>query len=142
MNKDEQKKDKGNKFDYKKLRLDLLPLDALMGVAATFTYGSIKYGDWNWSKGLTWSRVFGALLRHLFAFWCGEEIDKESGLYHIDQANFCGLILSTFAKNPDKYKNFDDRPVRMKNSMQSIFKLIDDNFDTWLKNLEKGENKK
>lgn len=84
----------GVKFDHDKPRTDLIPFRPLLGAAKVFAFGAKKYGDRNWEKGLAYGRLFGALTRHLFYWWCGEELDPESGLPHIDHALCCLLMLS------------------------------------------------
>ncbi len=74
---------KGNKYDNDKLRYDLLSFDAIKGLVEILTMGAKKYGVRNWEKGIEWSRIFAATLRHLFAWWNGEDIDVESGKKHI-----------------------------------------------------------
>ena len=59
----------GVKFDAHKLRMDLIPPDAMEALARVLTDGAIKYGGRNWEKGMAWSRPHAALLRHLFAWW-------------------------------------------------------------------------
>ena len=76
--------------DSGKVRLELLPPDALVEIAKVFTYGANKYttaehdGARNWElPGLDEERHFGSLLRHLIADWQGERIDSESGQSHM-----------------------------------------------------------
>lgn len=38
-------------------------------------FGSHKYGDYNWIKGMKWSRLYGAFLRHRNKF------DEESNIW-------------------------------------------------------------
>jgi len=95
------------KNDQQKTRYELLPVEALEGVAKVLTYGAIKYEDNNWRKGMTWSRVFGATLRHLWAFWRGEDFDDEWGLSHLDHALCELMFLSTYHKTST---GEDDRP--------------------------------
>jgi len=73
----------GVKYDEKKIRFDLIPVESLTGLAKVYTMGAHKYDDDNWRKGMKWNRVYGAILRHLNAFWVGEDKDKESGLNHL-----------------------------------------------------------
>lgn len=86
------------KFDSGKPQLDLLPFRALQGVGEVLTYGAQKYAAHNWRKGLAWSRLSAAALRHLFAFVRGEDNDPESGLPHLDHAACCILFLSELQK--------------------------------------------
>jgi hypothetical protein len=104
----ELKNDAGNKFDGNKNRLDLLSIQAMNGIAEVLTFGCKKYGDRNWEKGLSFSRVFGALLRHLFAWWIGKNNDDETGLNHLDHAACCLMFLQHFTKT--KTGN-DDRVI-------------------------------
>jgi len=98
----------GMKADSGKLRMDLLATDALKGTAKVLTFGAQKYADRNWEKGLHYSRVYGALLRHITAWWEGEETDPESGLSHLDHAACCVMFLQAYDKR--NMCTFDDRP--------------------------------
>lgn len=82
----------GVKHDAAKLRYDLIPPEALDAVAAVLGYGAAKYGVRNWERGMSWGRVFGASMRHLWAWWRGEETDSESGLSHLAHAA-CGVCF-------------------------------------------------
>jgi hypothetical protein len=73
----------GVKFDSGKLRMDLLPPDVLEALAQILTDGAVKYGNRNWERGMAWSRPYAALMRHLLAFWGGQDIDPESGHPHL-----------------------------------------------------------
>jgi hypothetical protein len=107
----DKKEDTAKKFDNEKIRMDLLPVRALTGIAEVLTHGAKKYGDRNWENGLKWSRVFGATLRHLFAWWGGEDIDKESGLHHLKHVGCNILFLLEFIITR---KDLDDRPNKAK----------------------------
>ena len=72
----------GLKYDSEKLRMDLLDPDFLEDVAKVLTYGAKKYNAHNWRGGLNYSRIIGAIYRHLTAINRGEDIDLESGLSH------------------------------------------------------------
>lgn len=98
----------GLKYDNNKPRMDLLDWTALEGVARVLTFGAQKYEANNWRKGLEYSRVMGAMLRHLAAIQRGEDIDPESGEPHIDHLGCCWMFLSNFMKTrpdlDDRYK--------------------------------------
>lgn len=51
-------------------------------------------GDWNWTKGLSWTECTESLLRHTHAFLGGEDHDKESKLHHIGHMMCNVLFLS------------------------------------------------
>ena len=97
----------GVKHDAEKLRVDLLPVDVLKGVAEILTHGAKKYGDRNWEQGIKYSRLYGATLRHLYTFWQGDDVDPESHLLHLDHALCELMFLRAMSKRrPD----LDDRP--------------------------------
>ena len=100
--------DQGVKHDAGKLRLDLLPTDALEAVARILTLGAAKYGERNWEAGMSWRRVDAALERHLFAWRRGEERDAESGEPHLAHAACCVLFLLAYA---GRGVGLDDRPA-------------------------------
>lgn len=71
----------------------LMPPRAMELVAMAFTYGKKKYSARNWELGLKWTVLFGAAMRHLWAFWRGEHLDKDSGLPHLAHAAASVLML-------------------------------------------------
>jgi len=98
----------GTKYDKKKLRFDLIPPEVLTLDAAVYTMGAEKYEDNNWRKGIKYSRVIGALMRHLVARICGEKIDPESGLPHLAHVRWNVGALMYFDLYPDKYQKYQD----------------------------------
>jgi hypothetical protein len=86
----------GLRNDAGKLRLDLLPNDALRSVAEVLTHGIKKYAERNWERGMQWSKVYGPLLRHLNAWAEGEVIDRESGQPHMAHVACNALFLLTY----------------------------------------------
>jgi len=100
----------GTKHDGCKIRTDLYPVASFLGTCRVLTHGAKKYAARNWEKGILFGRVYGALLRHLFAWWGGEDVDPESGEHHLDHAGCCVAFLQHYAKNPGSYATFDDRP--------------------------------
>jgi hypothetical protein len=102
----ERKDEPGKTYDAGKLRFDLIPPEWERVLAEVMTMGAKKYEDHNWEKGLSWSRRYGSVRRHLNAFWAGEDFDKESGLQHLAHAAWGCLALLTFMKT---HPEFDDR---------------------------------
>lgn len=92
----------------KKFRPELLSPAATLGLSAVLTVGAKKYEDRNWEKGILYSRVYGALMRHMLAWWDGEDFDPETGLPHLDHAQCCIHFLSHYHHND--YCDIDDRP--------------------------------
>lgn len=100
------------KYDQDKLRFDLIPAYPLEALAAIYTFGANKYQDRNWEKGIKWSRIFAAIMRHLWAMWRGEWLDPESNMPHAAHAAWgCFALLEYSRTKPD----FDDRPGKETN---------------------------
>lgn len=99
----------GKKFDQDKVRMELLSTEALRQIAAVMTFGAKKYDSHNWRKGIAWSRVLGALLRHTTSFLNGEDRDPETGLSHIAHAGCCVMFLLEYERThpelDDRYKS-------------------------------------
>ncbi len=100
---------KAIKNDEEKLRLDLIPDTTYEGLGRVLTFGAKKYSDRNWEKGLKWSRVIGAIERHLNAIKRREDIDPESGLLHSEHLLANVSFLNHFFTT---YPEGDDRPYR------------------------------
>ncbi len=60
--------------------------------ARVFSYGALKYAEWNWVKGMQWSIPLGCIGRHSLAVFEGQELDPESGLKHIGHI-MCNLVM-------------------------------------------------
>lgn len=103
-----QRKDEpGKKFDAGKPRIELIAPEMLTGTADILTFGAEKYGARNWEKGMSWSRVFGALMRHMWAWWAGEKLDPETGKPHLWHASCCLMFLIAYEQ---RNSGTDDRP--------------------------------
>lgn len=100
----------GNKHDAGKARYDLFSPYALHMTALVLSQGATKYGDRNWELGVSYSRYYAALQRHLNAWFRGEACDPESGISHLGHAACCLMYLQHFEAT-GKYERFDDRPL-------------------------------
>jgi|TARA_R110000764_G_scaffold148535_1_gene236393 hypothetical protein len=89
-------KDAGVKFDTDKLPYELLAPELLESVAAVLKFGANKYGERNWEQGMKWSRVFGALMRHMWAWWRKDNTDDETGMSHLWHAACCIMFLIAY----------------------------------------------
>lgn len=103
----------GVKADAGKLPMELLPFLALDEVAAVLQFGAKKYAAHNWRKGLHWSRLLGAAIRHLFLWGAGQQdTDAETGLSHLAHAACCVLFLLEYEKTgggtDDRWKGNTD----------------------------------
>lgn len=82
----------GLKADYEKPRLDLVPSQAILGIAEVLTFGAKKYAENNWRKGFEAKRLYAAALRHILADQMGQHLDPETNLPALDHA-ICMLIF-------------------------------------------------
>lgn len=119
-------KTKGIKFDADKERFDLLPPRPLFLLAKLYTKGAKKYADRNWENGMDWNRLFGAIQRHLWKFWNGENIDQETGVPHVINAAWSCFALCEYMFT---HKELDNRP-KLKQTFEDFQKelqrMIDD----------------
>ena len=97
----------GVRYDEGKPRMDLLPGDALVEIAKVLTHGANKYSPRNWEKGMDWHKLYAPIQRHLWKWWQGEELDKESGLHHLAHAACDVLMLQATVL---RGVGTDDRP--------------------------------
>lgn len=98
----------GAHLDEGKLRLDLVPPEADEAMAGILGYGTVKYAERNWEKGIAWMRVYASIRRHLLCWEKGEDVDSESGLPHLDHALTDLAFLVTYAR---RGMSGDDRPA-------------------------------
>lgn len=83
----------GRKDDQGKLGFHLVPWDAMVEVVKVLDKGAEKYGPGNWAhvEGTRY-RYFAACMRHIIAWWGGEDIDPQWGLSHLAHA-ICSLLF-------------------------------------------------
>lgn len=104
------------KDDSEKVRMDLIPPEVIFALATVLTFGATKYAARNWEKGMTWGRVFGALMRHMWAWWGGKapttksflfgDLDTETNYSHLWHAICCLAFLITYE---ERGVGIDDR---------------------------------
>ena len=93
-----------------KVGLSNVPMGPLMELAVAMTEGAMKYGRHNYRAiGVRSSVYFDACIRHLAAYWEGEDIDPDSGLPHLAKAMAC---LTVWRDAQINGKCYDDRPPR------------------------------
>lgn len=97
----------GVKNDQGKNRYDLIPAEFMEALAWVLTFGAEKYGDRDWEKGMPYGRIFAAMMRHVWAWWRGENNDPESGKSHLWHAAACVCFLVTYEA---RQSGEDDRP--------------------------------
>lgn len=95
-----------------KLALHLVVPQFVQAIAQVLTKGGMKYSPHNWEKGISYEVVYGALQRHLHAWYTGEENDSEWGYSHLAHAGCCLMFLFWYQFS-GKYKKFDDRAFKL-----------------------------
>jgi hypothetical protein len=94
------------RFNEGKRRWGLVDFKSLEPMVKVLEFGANKYDDHNWKKGLDYVGVSESLMRHMFAWLDGEDIDPESGISHIGHIMCNAMFLSYYIEN---YPELDDR---------------------------------
>lgn len=100
----------------RKVAMSAVPAQPLMELGLAMMEGARKYGRHNYRvTGVRASVYYDAALRHLMAYWEGEDTDPDSGLPHLVKAMACLCVLrdSTIRGN-----YVDDRPPSMVDGWQ------------------------
>lgn len=97
----------------KKVAPHHLPAHIPAKMSLAMLEGAIKYGSFNYRvAGVRASIYYDALLRHISAWWEGQDIDPDSGLHHLWKALACLAILED-ARTMGMLT--DDRPPKLSN---------------------------
>lgn len=83
-------------YGNKKLPVHLVPPALVLGAAKALGEGAVKYGAYNWRETRVEATTYsGAILRHLYAWMDGEDVDPESttGKLHLEGIAACVAIL-------------------------------------------------
>lgn len=104
----------GTKFDTDKPRWELVPPE-ITALVDLFTRGAKKYGDRNWEKGMSWGRIFGALMRHAWRWMSGEEYDTETGAHHMIAVAWNAIVLYVYTV---RKVGIDDRNLTQKKTSE------------------------
>lgn len=94
-----------------KVPLSTVPCLVLLEVGLAMLEGAQKYGRHNYrADGVRASVYFDALMRHMMAWWEGEDIDPDSALSHVTKAIASLIVLRDSMMNGNWT---DDRPQRL-----------------------------
>ena len=93
-----------------KTPVSTVPCQVIMEVGVAMLEGAAKYGRHNYrASGVRVSVYYDAAMRHLMAWWEGEDIDPDSGLSHVTKAISSLVVLrDAMFQNTAVY----DRPPR------------------------------
>lgn len=94
----------------RKAPLSVVPMNVIAEVGVGMLEGASKYGRHNYrGVGVRSSVYFDAAMRHMVAWWEGEDVDPDSGLSHVTKA-ICTLVVLRDAMLAGRLR--DDRPPR------------------------------
>jgi hypothetical protein len=95
----------------KKNTFHAIPDTALVELGKAMLDGKNKYGLMNWRGGnsVAASAYFDAQLRHLLAWWEGQQCAEDSGVHHLGHAMACNAILIDAERRGCL---IDDRPAK------------------------------
>ncbi len=94
----------------KKVPLHCIPTKPMLEVGLAMMEGGRKYGAHNYRvMGVRMSTYYDAAMRHLMAWWEGEDIDPDSGVHHLVKC-MASLFVVRDAMHMGLCK--DDRPVK------------------------------
>jgi len=87
-------------YGEKKLKMSSTPIMPLQEMGKVFELGAKKYGRYNWRLHAVSATVYyDAALRHLMAWFEGEDMDPESAVSHLAHVMACMAILMDAQKN-------------------------------------------
>ncbi len=93
-----------------KASIHVVPIPVMLEVGLALMEGACKYGSHNYRViDIRASVYMDALMRHMAAWWEGEDIDADSGLNHVTKAIATLIILRDAMMNEHVT---DDRPPR------------------------------
>ena len=135
----------GIKYDEDKPPMALLSTVFLEEVSKVLAFGANKYAVHNWRKGIEYSRLISAAMRHITAFNNGQDLDTETGLSHIAHASCCLMFLLEQQIAAERSivtqytKDMDDRYKVHNSNKGSIIESGDSNIGKPLKIFKSSE---
>jgi hypothetical protein len=102
---DRDKQEQALRYNQGKLQWSLVDFDSLEGLVRVLEYGAAKYAPDNWKKGMPVTQVSESLMRHLFAFLRGEDVDSESGCRHLSHVMCNVMFLEYIMREKPHYDN-------------------------------------
>lgn len=101
-----------------KVSISKFPVVAILHGAMAMMDGAAKYDPYNWRAENVQAHIYvDAAMRHLFAWWEGEELAKDSKTHHLGHAVACLAILLDAQHSGNL---IDDRPIQRDGDGQPI----------------------
>lgn len=98
----------------RKVPYSTLPQEVIAEAGLGMLEGALKYGRHNYRViGVRASVYYDAIMRHINAWWEGEDVDPESGLNHITKLLTSAIVIRDAMINENWV---DDRPPKLKDS--------------------------
>lgn len=89
----------------------LIPYKVINYLGDIYLYGSKKYDENNWRKGIPYGKIFAAFCRHSGQWHGGEVFDGESGMHHLGHALWQLFCLRWYEQhtpeNDDRWVNVE-----------------------------------
>lgn len=111
--------------------MSTVSVPVMQEVGVAMLEGAMKYGRHNYrAAGVRTSIYYDAALRHLLAYWEGEDIDPDSGLSHLSKA-IAGLAVLRDCEISGNI--FDDRPpqIKLKEHRSLLQEVVDGLFEKY-----------
>lgn len=113
----------------RKAPMSTIPANVLAEMGVAMLEGASKYGRHNYRvAGVRASVYYDAAMRHLIAWWEGEDIDPDSGMSHITKLLACMAVLRD-AMHQGMWS--DDRPPCSKDFYAQLNKTAGDILDRY-----------
>ena len=98
-----------------KPKLSDTPTIGIRDMGRVFSMGAKKYGRFNWREHAVSSTVYyDAAMRHLMAWFDGEDLDPESGIHHLAHVMACMNILLDAREHGKLNDNRQERLAEVK----------------------------
>lgn len=99
------------RFNEGKTQLREIDSNFILGIGEVLTQSRGKYDELNWQKDTKFSTPYESAMRHLLAYWSGQDYDNESGKHHLLHAATNLMFLFFHSRNNP---HMDDRGFKDK----------------------------
>lgn len=99
----ENSQEQALRYNQGKPRWSLVDFDSLEDMVQVLDFGSKKYSDNNWKKGLKTTEIIDSLMRHITDFMRGETIDADSKLPITGHILCNAMFLAYMMKNKPEF---------------------------------------
>jgi hypothetical protein len=88
------KKELADRFNAGKTQWSMVDFKSMEDMVRVLEFGVNKYSRDNWKKGLKTTEIVDSMLRHIYAYLDGEDVDPESGINHTGHIMCNAMFLS------------------------------------------------